>query len=262
MLNFVQAGHGAASHGIVFAVAKVTIAMPTSFSLRASLMVLAVMAALFATAQAQGIFDLPPLVAPDAASPAAPATPSQPAAPNTATAPAADPSVLTFTMSAELRATHQQAFLDSLRSRSPDAADDLAGHDLIGLLGTANAPHGLKTDNVADAFTAWLMINHGLVTGDDSDPTPAQVDGTRKLTTNALMAMPDLVASSDADKQAMADSLLLQALLNQMMIDALKQANPAGVSVAQDEIRSATRDMGLDLDLLEMTPNGLAPKQQ
>ena len=165
-------------------------------------------------------------------------------------------------MSAELRATHQQAFLDSLRSRSPDAADDLAGHDLIGLLGTAIAPHGLKTDNVADAFTAWLMINHGLVTGDDSDPTPAQVDGTRKLTTNALMAMPDLVASSDADKQAMADSLLLQALLNQMMIDALKQANPAGVSVAQDEIRTATRDMGLDLDLLEMTPNGLAPKQQ
>lgn len=220
------------------------------------------MAAPFASAQAQGIFDLPPLVAPDAASPAAPAAPSQPAAPNAPSAPAVDPSVLTFTVSEELRANHQQEFLDSLRSRSPDAADDLAGHDLIGLLGTAIAPHGLRTDNVADAFTAWLMINHGLVTGDDSDPTPAQVEGTRKLATNALLAMPDLIAADDADKQAMADSLLLQALLNQMMIDALKEANPVGVPVARQEIRTATRDMGLDLDLLEMTPNGLAPKPQ
>ena len=81
MLNFVQAGHGAASHGIVFAVAKVTIAMPTSFSLRASLMVLAVMAAPFATAQAQGIFDLPPLVAPDVASPAHPPRQASPLRP-------------------------------------------------------------------------------------------------------------------------------------------------------------------------------------
>ena len=243
-------------------VTKVAIAMPTSFSLRASLLALAVTAASFAPAQAQGIFDLPPLVAPDAASPAAPATPGQPATPNTPATPTVDPSVLTFTVSEPLRANHQQQFLDSLRSRSPGAADDLAGHDLIGLLGTAIAPHGLKTDNVADAFTAWLMINHGLVTGDDSDPTPAQVEGTRQLATNALLAMPDLIASSDADKQAMTDSLLLQALLNQMMIDALKEANPAGLPAAQQEIRTATRDMGLDLDLLEMTPNGLAPKAQ
>ena len=223
---------------------------------RAALFALALSFGFAAPAAAQGIFDLPPLVQPGPQQ-AAP----QPAQPQQA-APAADPAALTFTVSEELRATHQQQFLDSLRARSPGVADDLAGHDLIGLIGTAIAPHGLKTDNIADAFTAWLMLNHGLVTGDDSDPTPAQVEGTRKLTSDALLAMPDLGAASDADKQAMADSLLLQALLNQMMIDALKQANPAGLPAAQDEIRTATRDMGLDLDRLEMTANGLAPKPQ
>lgn len=237
--------------------------MITSSCRRASLFVLALSVAPFASAHAQGIFDLPPLVPPGGE--AQQAQPQQ-AAPQQSqpqqAAPAADPAVLTFAVSEELRTTHQTQFLDALRARSPAAADDLAGHDLIGLLGTAIAPHGLKTDNVADGFTAWLMINHGLVTGDDADPTPAQVEGTRKLTTDALLAMPDLTAATDADKQAMTDTLLLQALLNQMMIDALKQANPAGVPAALEEIRGSTRDMGLDLDLLEMTANGLAPKPQ
>lgn len=231
--------------------------MITPSRLRAGLLVLAVLAA---PAHAQGIFDLPPLTGQAAPAPAQPQAPAQPAQPQAA--PAADPAALNFTPSAELRAKNQQQFLDGIRARSPAAADDLAGHDLIALIGTAIEPHGLKVDNVADAFTAWLMINHSLVNSDESDPTPAQVEGTKKLTSDALLAMPDFAAASDADKQSMADALLLQALLNQMMIDSLKQVNAAGVPAALEEIRTASRDMGLDLDQLEMTPNGLAAKKQ
>ncbi len=237
--------------------------MTTAFSLRASLFALAAALAPPGPAGAQGIFDLPPLTAPGSqAAPAQPVPQAQAQPQAQPAAPAADPAALNFAVSDALRAADQQKFIEGLRASSPDAANDLAGHDLIGMLGTAIAPYGLKTDNVGDAFTAWLMINHGLVTGDDSDPTPAQIEGTRKMTTAALLAMPDLVAAGDADKQSMADTLLLQALLNQMMIDALKQENPAGVPAAQEQIRAATRDMGLDLGNLEMTANGLAPRPQ
>ena len=233
--------------------------MTAAFHLRASLFVLAVTLAPFAPAQAQGIFDLPPLVQPGTQ----PAQ-SQQAQPQQTTpaAPAADPALLNFTVSEDLRAQHQKQFLDGIRANSPAAADDLAGQDLVGLMATALQPHGLKVDNVADAFTAWLMINHGLVTGNDADPTPAQVAGTRQLATTALLASPDLPKASDADKQNMAEVLLLQAMLNQMMVDSLKQVKPDGVPAALEEIRKSTRDMGLDLDRLELTANGLAPKPQ
>lgn len=198
-------------------------------------------------ATAQGIFDLPPMTGASGAAAPAPAS-------------AADRASLDFTVSPELRATNQKAFLDALRSSSPDAADQMAGHDLIALMAAALEPHGLAVDNVGDAFTAWLMINHSLVTGDEADPTQAQVDGTRDRFTAMLLQTPQLIDVSDAEKQAAAEQFLLQALLNQGMVDAVKETQPEGLPGVRQQIAQASIEMGLDLSLLEMTETGLAPR--
>lgn len=206
--------------------------------------------ALTLPASAQGVFDLPPLTAQTSA--AAQAAP-QPSAENEA--------ALTYAVSPDLRVQNQKKFIEGLRALDPTAMQGMDDQDLIALLGTAIQPYGLKVDNIGDAFTAWLMVNHSLVHGYDEDPTPAQVDGTRKLAIQGLMGVPEIMTASDADKQSMAEGLLLQTLLNQVMVNSIKEVSPENLPTVVDQIRTGTRDMGLDLDQLEMTPNGLVAKQ-
>lgn len=218
--------------------------------------IIAALALLFlppAIATAQGVFDLGPLsgaaqqLGQELSGPA-PADP-QPA------------SGLTFTVSQELRDQNQAKFIEGLRAMNEAVANDLAGHDLIGMFGEAVAKYGLKTDNVADAYTAFLIVNHSIVNKDDSESTQAQVDGTLQMVRQTMEAMPDLIDASDHDKQSMTDALFLQALLNQITFDSVKDVQPEGLQNVIDEVRRGSQEMGINLDNFEMTPDGLVARQ-
>ena len=199
-------------------------------------------------AAAQGIFDKPPIAG---------AAPDAPAATGTATAPAAEKGPLDFTVSTELRAQNQQKMLAELGTLYPDLVKDMENQDIIGMIATPLAQTGMRVDNLGDAFTAWLLTNHGIVQGYDTDATPAQVEGTKKLAYEAMLALPDLQTMTDADKQVVAEALLLQAIINQVMVDVRKELNPDGVPEAIEEVRKSAEESGIDLDKFVMTPNGL-----
>lgn len=207
----------------------------------------ALLAALLAGASipaaAQGIFDMPPIAG--AAPDPAPA------------APAAEKTPLDFEVSDELRKKTQAEYLAEFGKLYPDVAADLQDHDLIALMAQALEPFGLRVDNLGDAFTAWLLVNHGIVTGNDEDATPQQVAGTKKMASDAMLALPELQQMTDADKQTTSELLLLQAMINEVMVDARKEHNPSAVPEAIEEVRQAAKESGIDLDKFVLTPDGL-----
>lgn len=218
--------------------------MTSSRPLRSVLLSLMLSAMALPTA-AQGIFDKPPIAG------------AAPDAPVAQTPPVAEKGPLDFTVSTELRNQTQAKMLAELGKLYPDLVKDLEGKDIIGLVAETLAGAGMKVDNLGDAFTAWLLTNHGIVKGYDTDATPAQVEGTKKLAYEAMLALPDLQTMTDADKQQVADALLLQAIINQVMIDARKEHNPEGLPAAIEEVRNSAKQSGIDLDKFVLTQNGL-----
>ena len=216
--------------------------------LRSALLSL-ILSAMALPAAAQGIFDKPPIAG------------AAPDAPVAQTAPAAEKGPLDFTVSTELRAQNQQKMLSEFGTLYPDLATDLEDQDIIGMVAEPLAGAGMKVDNLGDAFTAWLLTNHGIVKGYETDATPAQVEGTKKLAYEAMLALPDIQTMTDADKQGVAEALLLQAIINQVMIDARKEHNPDSLPAAVEEVRNSAKQSGIDLDKFVLTQNGLEVQQ-
>ena len=205
-------------------------------------------------AAAQGIFDKPPIAG------AAPDAPSAQTAPATQTPAVRGP--LDFEVSTELRKQNQQKFLSAMDATYPGVfTAEAHEQDLMALLGQALEKYGLRVDNLGDAFTAWLMISHSIVTQDEAEPTPEQVAGTKKLAEDAMLALPDLTQMSDADKQTTAEALLLQAMLNETVYDVTKEHQPDNLQKVIEDVRSAARESSIDLDKFVMTPNGLQVAQ-
>lgn len=204
-------------------------------------------------ASAQGVFDLGPLggaaqqLGQDISGPAP--TEATPA------------SQLKFTVSPEMRARNQTRFIESIRSLNTVSADELAGHDLIGMLGEEIAQYGLHTDDLSDAYTVFLLINHAIVNQDDSEITQQQVDGTLQMVRSAMEQVPDLTDASNSDKQSITDVLLLQAFLNQVMYDSVKEVQPAGLPKIIEDVRAGSQAMDINIDGLEMTPDGLVARK-
>lgn len=204
-------------------------------------------------AGAQGVFDMGNL----SATLAIPATPGSPAP---APAPAAVPeSALGFKPSPEVRKRNYAQFVDKLRASSPQGADEMqklfAQKDVIAEFGTALTPYGLRTDNIADAYTVY-WLNAWMASRGRSDPnTPEQAQGVRRQAANAMRANPQVAKLTDAQKQEMAEALLIQA----MMLDAaMTQAKtqPDQMPQIQAGARAGAKAMSLDLDQMELTATG------
>ena len=58
-----------------------------------------------------------------------------------------------------------------------------------------------------------------------------------------------------------AEALLLQAIINQVMIDARKEHNPDSLPAAVEEVRNSAKQSGIDLDKFVLTQNGLEVQQ-
>ena len=76
-----------------------------------------------------------------------------------------------------------------------------------------------------------------------------------------MLALPDIQTMTDADKQGIAEALLLQAIINQVMIDARKEHNPDSLPAAVEEVRNSAKQSGIDLDKFVLTQNGLEVQQ-
>lgn len=170
---------------------------------------------------------------------------------------------LTFAPSQARRKANYARFVAQSRSVDPAGAAGLAEtlkSDPIAQMAPELARDGLRTDNVADAYTvywveAWETV-HG-VTGETSRGT---AEAVQRQASAALLATPEFANATDAQKQEFADALLVQALL----IGAAREqagGDAAKLREIANAVRQGARASGLDLDAMMLTEDGFVPAE-
>lgn len=221
------------------------------------LLAMAISLSIGSGASAQGIFDLGPLSNSIRQSGAAIAD-----APTPEQAKKAETTDFTFPVSDPLRAKNTAKFVEGIRGQDPEAGAMLAGQDLIGTLSPAMETLGLKPNDMADAYTMWLMSVYGLYRGIEEDATTRQVAGTRRMVAATMAGSPELLAMPATEKQKFAEAMVLQALLNSWLSENLKQAPDRREEFQREFYRVAKEEMGVDLDRFDYGADGLYAKPQ
>lgn len=175
-------------------------------------------------------------------------------------APVVKPQALNFKVTPEVRRKVIDTFVGGIAQASPEAGEELKkgldGVDVFGqVAGEMRAKYGLSSTNLADVWAlywsyAWLMTR-----GRTDDPTRAQIVGLRDQFRPLLLAIPSVTGLSDAQKQEMAESLLLQTVLFGILAEGWKD-DPASFKEFGQGLQQGTADLGLDLGRVELTDRG------
>jgi hypothetical protein len=169
----------------------------------------------------------------------------------------------TFTPSAARTRANLAAFADKTRATDPEGAAKMeemfASVDIIAEIGKNIAPYGLKTNNIADAYTVYWInaweASRGIV---GSTETSERAQAVRAQTVNAMAAVPALATATDAQKQEYAEALLIQAGMISLTAEAAVN-DPAYLRAVGAAVAKGAKAMGLDLDTMDLTPNGFVP---
>lgn len=167
----------------------------------------------------------------------------------------------TFTFSPAVRKRAVANFISTMRRIDPQNAPslerDLASKDVLGVVAQKMASVGLKSNAVADAMAVYLVVAWKGARGSNDEGTRAQYLGVREQMAQAMAGVPALSSATNAKKQELADSLLLQALLVDSYVSGAK-INPASISKVKAGVAQGARNtFGFDLTALRLTDHGL-----
>lgn len=176
-----------------------------------------------------------------------------------AQAPASDTG---FRRDPALMRAKQDQLVAAIRAKDPATATQLERafqQDVAEVMRPAFRPFGFTPDDAADMTAAYWVTaweaSHGKA-GVQTDPAIAR--GVRKQIAGLLG--PQLRGKSDADKQDIADAMLLQTLFADARMTAAKQAGPEPLRAMSDTIhREASQLLKVDLRRVEMTAAGMRP---
>jgi hypothetical protein len=171
---------------------------------------------------------------------------------------------LTYRPSLERRRANFAMFVAKSRKKDPVGAamleKELATSDVMGKMERELAGFGMRIDNVADAYAAW-WLNAWLASRQRADTPPAaQIAAVRAQAAQAIASTPGFATASDAVKQEMAEANLLQAMLIGAYSERAKGDRDLSRRLAA-AVRQGARASGLDLDAMELTNDGFAPRR-
>ncbi len=157
----------------------------------------------------------------------------------------------------------QAQVVAAARAQSPQMAAELEkafATDIIAQIAPELRRLGLSADDMADMTAAYWVAAweaaHGIV-GKPSDP--AQVRGARTQIAGVMATNPALARMSDADKQDVADTMLLQTLLVDARMRAAAGAGAAMQKKMGDAIAAeAAQTLKVDLTRVTLTDKGFS----
>lgn len=180
-------------------------------------------------------------------------------------APVAQPGALNFKVSPAVRRKVIDTFVGEITAASPESGAEweklFTGADVFTEIDKQmKTMFGLSSTNVADVWAvywsyAWLMTQSRT-----DDPTRAQVVGLRDQFRPLLLALPAVAGLNDAQKQEMAESLLLQTVLFGALAEAWKD-DPASRDEFGQGLQQGTAELGLDLGQVELTQKGFTVRK-
>jgi hypothetical protein len=170
---------------------------------------------------------------------------------------------LSFRASATVRQRNLAHFVAETGNVDHDSAVKMeqlfASTDVIGQIGAAIGPYGLRTDNVADAYavywiSAWEAA-HGIV---GSSETRTRAQAVKAQAARAILGSSEMTSATDAQKQEFAEAMLVQATLISAQMD-VAAGDPAQLRAVARAVRQGAKASGLDLDAMVLTENGFVP---
>jgi hypothetical protein len=211
------------------------------------------------SAHAQGVFDMGALTNTIAGTAQAQSQ-GTPAATPTAAAVAS----LRYTPSLEVRKANMAKFIAGLKQMNAEAGaqmeQGLAQTDVIAVISEGIGKYGLDANNIADAYSVYLISGWMMANGRTDDPTAAQINGTRNMVVGLMTATPQIAKLSDADKQSFAEGLLLQFFLNEATAQAVTN-DPAATQKVRNDVKTGVQSvLNVNLDAFTMSANGLVRK--
>lgn len=174
--------------------------------------------------------------------------------------PASD-EVLSYRPDPALRRRNFDIFVDRLRIHDAGAADNLdrllTDNDVIGAARDWLKPYGMRPENVADAMAVYLSTAWAAVRGSDADPAPEVMRGLSDQLAAAIGATPGFTRASDAEKQELAESMIVQAVIISRHASAARDRPDLQRRVSEAVARGAQATFGVDLTALDLTADGL-----
>ena len=149
------------------------------------------------------------------------------------------------------------------RTRAHDAKSGaeleraLAKSDPIAAVKPAFARFGLRTDDVADAMAAYLVSAWYGVRGSNQDPPRGHLRATREQMHRALLSTPKFAKASNAVKQNLAESMILETAMIEAAIVGAKGKPELMARVKSGIRQTALNTFQLDMAKLKLTGSGL-----
>jgi hypothetical protein len=155
------------------------------------------------------------------------------------------------------------SFVSKTRAKDPQGAAQLeqlfSQTDVISAIGQSIEPYGLRTNNVADAYAVyWISAweaSRGII---GASETRQRAQAVKSQVANAILSTPAFAAATDAQKQEYAEAMFVQAALVSSVSEAYAN-DPEMSQRTIAAIKQGAKAMGLDLDTMDLTPNGFVP---
>jgi hypothetical protein len=167
--------------------------------------------------------------------------------------------LLVYKVSNTVRRRNLAQFVAKTREIDPDGAAKMealfASTDVMSIIDKRLMDFGLRSNNVADAYAvywtnAWLGSQ-----GRTDNLTSMQLISVRNQAAKALLATLPFTSATDAQKQELAEAMLIQAALIDAVVDDA-QSDPALLAKVKVAIAQGAKGMGLDLDRMTLTTQG------
>ena len=171
-----------------------------------------------------------------------------------------NPAALAFRPDLAARKRNMARFVANIRRADPAGAkglqDVLAKHDLIAEM-NRQLPAGIRPNSVPDAMALYLVTAWYGVRG-STDSKPADFRVVRDQFARAVGTTPGFATTSNAEKQELSESMLLQAMIADQAVQNAK-GDPATLRQIRSALNAGARaTFGFDLTRMRLGPNGLS----
>lgn len=171
--------------------------------------------------------------------------------------------LLEYVVSRERRQANMDNFLASMTKSDPASAANLKplfdDGKFLERVEQSIRPIGLRSNNLADAYTIWWVSSWEAVSGREAVKNPAMYSAVKKQASAALLSVPALANLTDSDKQEMAEMLMMQGLVIAARSKAAK-GDSAKTSMLAGAVQQSAKVMGVDLAKMELTVNGFVAR--
>ncbi len=134
-----------------------------------------------------------------------------------------------------------------------------AATDIIGIIGEAMAKVGLDKNNAADAFAVY-WVNAWQAANGRTDLLSAETfKAVAAQAARGLLQSAELAGANDAQKQEMAEALMLQAALIESSMEVAGSDRIQQQAVAKAVLTGAAAS-GLNLDIMTLTEDGFVKR--